>query len=102
MDISNEVTLMQQASFDQQFFLLYAKGNTSLDLVRWIFGGAISPELLVKSMGSTCFPLFNHLGPNEASYSAHRHVVSFKGNGLWHSYGNEMQYALDKASRDLM
>lgn len=69
-------------------FLLYAKGN--LDLVRWIFGGAISPELSVKSGGSTCFLLFNHLGPNEASYNAHRHVVSFKGNDLQHSYGTEM------------
>lgn len=72
------------------FFLLYAKGNNSLDLVRWIFGGAISPKLLVKSVGSTCFPQFIHLGPNEASHNAHRHVVSFKGKDLWHSYEREM------------
>lgn len=73
------------------FSLLYAKG--SLDLVRWIFGGAISPELSVKSVGSARFLLFYHLGPNEASYNAHRHVVlkgmtygtlmELKSNMLW-------------------
>lgn len=28
-------------------FLLYAKGNNSVDL-GWFYGGAISPELLIK------------------------------------------------------
>lgn len=55
-----ERVLMQQASFELKcsilmrvfffFFLLYAKGNTSVD-PGWCFGGALSPKLLVMSVG---------------------------------------------------
>lgn len=62
-----ERVLMQQASFElkcrilMRVFLLYAKGNTRVDLLRWLLGGAISPELLVTSLGWPIVPFPNVL-----------------------------------------
>lgn len=47
-----EQVLMKRASFElicsfRWGFLLYAKGNNRVHFLRWLLGGAVSPELLV-------------------------------------------------------
>lgn len=101
-----EYVLMQQASFEPQcsiddlvvVFLLYARGNTSIDL-GWVFFWRCHLSWATGYVRLSCFLQFYQLGPNEVSCNDGRGVFSFtrmtRGT-IWAILERKMRYTPGK------